>query len=75
MGGIRDQVEGCEPNNNDDIDGKMDKEAAHRRLCEPELLRRRPRCFRHQTTPCYPTHRVNRTFGRAREGAAVAAST
>ena len=45
MGGIPDQVEGCEPNNDDDIDGKMNKEAAHRRFCELELLRRRPRSF------------------------------
>jgi hypothetical protein len=29
MGGIPDQVESREPNNHDDKDGKMDKEAAH----------------------------------------------
>jgi hypothetical protein len=40
MGGVPDQVEGCEPNNDDDKDGKMDKETAQRRFCEPELLRR-----------------------------------
>ena len=28
MGGVPDQVEGCEPNNDDDKDGKMDKETA-----------------------------------------------
>ena len=53
MGGVPDQVEGCEPNNDDDKDGKMDKETAQRRFCELELLRRRPRSFRHQKTPCY----------------------
>ena len=43
MGGVPDQVEGCEPNNDGDKDGKMDKETAQRRSCETELLRRRPR--------------------------------
>jgi len=75
MGRIPNQVKGSEPNNDDDKDGKMDKETAQRRFCELELLRRRPPSFRHQTTPCYPTHRVNRTFGHARAGAAVAAVT
>jgi len=62
MGRIPDEVEGCEPNNDDDKDGKMDKEAAHRRFCGLELLWRRPRSFRHQTTPSYPTRRVSRTL-------------
>src|SRR6185312_10243659 len=66
MGGVPDQVEGGKPDNDDDKDGKMDKETAQRRFCEPELLRRIPRSFRHQTTPCYlPTRRVHRTFGRS----------
>jgi hypothetical protein len=43
----------------------MDQEAAQRRFCELELLRRRPRSFRHQTTPCYPTHRVDQAIGRS----------
>jgi hypothetical protein len=64
MGGIPDEVEGCEPHNDDDKDGKMDKEPAHRRFCELELLWRRPSSFRHQTIPCYPTRRISRTFGR-----------
>jgi hypothetical protein len=32
MGRIPNQVEGCEPNNYDDKDSKMDKEAAHWRF-------------------------------------------
>jgi hypothetical protein len=45
MGGIPDQVEGCEPNNHDDED--RDKEAAHWWFRELQPLRRRTRSSRH----------------------------
>jgi hypothetical protein len=65
MGGVPDQVEGCEPNNDDDKDGKMDKETAQRRFCELELSRRGPRSFRHQTTLANRPIALTRAFGRS----------
>ena len=66
MGGVPDQVEGSEPNNDDDEDGKMDKETAQRRFVELEPLR--IDLVRFGIRPplaIYPTRRVYRTFGRS----------
>ena len=63
MGGVPDQVEGCEPNNDDDKDGKMDKETAQRRFCETELVRRILVRFNiRRPFTSYPTSRVHRKF-------------
>ena len=59
MGGIPEQVQGGKPDNDDDKDCKMDQEAAERRFAELELLRRGSHSFRHWTTPCYPTRRID----------------